>query len=188
MCVSAGLFEKGKEMMLQLVKLEKKYEPLLVDMMEEWYQTGEKIIPYAIRKADYRDFDTYLDSIEVKEDTEDTVKDSTFFALDTERNQFVGAVNIRHRLNEKLLLDGGHIGDGVRPSMRRKGYATEMIKLALQECKKLGLTKVLMVCDKDNIGSAKSIQNNGGVLENEILEDGDVIQRYWIDLSNENEN
>ena len=72
--------------------------------------------------------------------------------------------------------------------MRRKGYATEMIRLALQECKKLGLTKVLMVCDKDNIGSAKSIQKNGGVLENEILEDGDIIQRYWIDLSNKNEN
>ena len=72
--------------------------------------------------------------------------------------------------------------------MRRKGYATEMIRLALQECKKLGLTKVLMVCDKDNIGSAKSIQNNGGVLENEILEDGDIIQIYWIDLSNKNEN
>ena len=94
----------------------------------------------------------------------------------------VGAVNIRHYLNESLLLNGGHIGDGVRPSERRKGIATGMISLALEECRKLGIEKVLMVCDKDNIGSAKSIVNNGGVLENEIVVDGVVEQRYWIDI------
>lgn len=105
-----------------------------------------------------------------------------FFGLDTDRNIFVGAVNIRHYLNDRLLLDGGHIGDGVRPSERRKGFATEMIRLALEECKKLGITKVLMVCDKDNIGSAKSIIKNNGVLENEILVDGVIEQRYWIDI------
>ena len=94
----------------------------------------------------------------------------------------VGAVNIRHYLNEALLLNGGHIGDGVRPSERRKGIATAMIALALQECKKLGIEKVLMVCDKENIASAKSILKNGGVLENEIVIDGTVEQRYWISL------
>ena len=94
----------------------------------------------------------------------------------------VGAVNIRHYLNESLLLNGGHIGDGVRPSERRKGIATKMIALALDECKKLGMEKVLMVCNKENIGSAKSIQNNGGILENEIEVDGVVVQRYWINL------
>ena len=93
----------------------------------------------------------------------------------------MGAVNIRHWLNERLLLDGGHIGDGVRPSQRRKGVATRMIALALEECRKLGIDRVLMVCHKDNIGSAKSIRNNGGVLENEITVDGVVEQRYWID-------
>ena len=56
-----------------------------------------------------------------------------------------------------------------------------MIGLALEECKKLGIEKVLMVCDKDNIGSAKSIINNGGILENEIEVDGNVEQRYWIE-------
>jgi len=80
------------------------------------------------------------------------------------------------------LLDGGHIGDGVRPSERRKGYATAMIALALDECRKLGIEKVLMVCNKENTGSAKSIQNNGGVLENEINVEGETVQRYWIQL------
>ena len=86
-------------------------------------------------------------------------------------------------MNEALLLNGGHRGDGVRPSERRKGIATKMISLALDECRKLGIQRVLMVCDKDNVGSAKSIRNNGGILENEIVVDGIVEQRYWIELA-----
>ena len=168
--------------MIKLVKLEEKYKKQFMDMMDEWTATGEKIIPYSIRKNDYKNFDFYLKNLEVKEETENAVPDSTFFGLDTDRNIFVGAVNIRHYLNESLLLDGGHIGDGVRPSERRNGFATQMIRLALEECKKLGINKVLMVCDKDNIGSAKSILNNNGILENEISVDGVIEQRYWIDI------
>lgn len=58
-----------------------------------------------------------------------------------------------------------------------------MVSLALEECRRLGIKKVLMVCDKNNIGSARSIIKNGGVLENEQLVDGVVEQRYWIDLA-----
>jgi len=169
--------------MLKLVKLEEKYKNQLFDMMDEWYLAGEKIVPYAIRKNDYHNFEEYLEKLEVKENDQGLVPDSTYFCLDTERNIFVGAVNIRHYLNESLLLNGGHIGDGVRPSERRKGIATKMIGLALDECRKLGIEKVLMVCNKENIGSAKSIQNNGGILENEInVENGEIMQRYWIEL------
>lgn len=169
--------------MLKLVKLEEKYKKQLFEMMDEWTATGEKIVPYAIRKTDYHDFNKYLEDIEVKEETKESVLDSTYFALDIERDIFVGAVNIRHYLNKQLLKNGGHIGDGVRPSERRKGYATEMIRLALEECKKLRINRVLMVCYKDNIGSAKSIINNGGILENEVpAENGKIDQRYWISL------
>ena len=168
--------------MLKLVKLEEKYKNQLFDMMDEWYLAGEKIVPYAIRKNDYHNFEEYLEKLEVKENDQGLVPDSTYFCLDIERNIVVGAVNIRHYLNESLLLNGGHIGDGVRPSERRKGIATKMIALALDECRNLGIEKVLMVCDKENIASAKSIQNNGGILENEIETDGVIEQRYWIDL------
>ena len=167
-------------MKLKLVKLETKYRSQLNNMLDEWYSYDEEIIPYAIRKVDYHNFDRYIDSLELKEAKNGLVPDSTFFCLDEERNIFVGAVNIRHYLNENLLLNGGHIGDGIRPSERRKGIATQMIALALDECKKLGIDKVLMVCDKNNICSAKSIINNGGLLENEIEVDGIVKQRYWI--------
>ena len=82
------------------------------------------------------------------------------------------------------MKEVGHIGDGIRPSERKKGYATEMVRLALIECKKLGIERVLMICDKENIGSAKSIIKNGGVLENEFVNsDGNTIQRYWINIT-----
>ena len=169
-------------MKLRLVKASNQYCSQISDMLDEWNATGEKIIPYAIRRIDYHDFAYYCDKLEVKDTSGGLVPDSTFFCLDEERNMIVGAVNIRHYLNESLLRNGGHIGDGVRPSERRKGIATKMIALALDECRKLGIEKVLMVCDKENIGSAKSIQNNGGILENEIEIDGVVEQRYWIEL------
>lgn len=169
--------------MLTLVRLSEKYRRRLNDMMDEWTLSNEVIIPYSIRRVDYRDFDTYLQGFEDEQKgLPGFVPATTFFAFDTERNIFVGAVNIRHRLNEALLLNGGHIGDGVRPSERQKGYATKMIALALEECRKLKIESALMVCDKQNIGSAKSILKNGGILENEIEVDGIIEQRYWISL------
>ncbi len=169
--------------MLKLMKLDYNYKKQLFDMMDEWSATGEKIVPYSIRKNDYKDFDTYIKGLSNEDQGEaGYVPATTLFCLDADRDIFVGAVNIRHYLNEALLLNGGHIGDGIRPSERRKGYATEMIGLALEECRRLGINKVLMVCDKNNIGSAKSIMNNGGILENEIEVDGILEQRYWIEL------
>ena len=168
--------------MLKLVKLTEEYRELLNEMMEEWWYADEKIVPYAIRKKDYHDFEAYIDSLEEKDESNGRVPDSTFFCLDTDTNTFVGAVNIRHYLNESLLLNGGHIGDGVRPSRRGEGIATKMIAMALEECKKLGLEKVLMVCDKDNIASRRTIEKNGGILENEIEVDGNVEQRFWITI------
>ena len=168
--------------MIRLVKLSEQYKDQLFEMMDEWTRVDEKIVPYAIRKNDYHDFEYYLENLEIKEEMDGKVPDTTLFCLDEDRNIFVGAVNIRHYLNEAMLLNGGHIGDGIRPSERRKGYATKMIGLALEECKKLGIDRVLMVCDKNNVGSAKSIMNNGGVLENEVVVNGVTEQRYWIDL------
>lgn len=170
-------------MNLRLVKASHAYRRQLTEMLEEWYRTGEKIVPYAIRKVDVHDFDRWLASLDCENPAEGKVPDSTFFCLDEDGDCIVGAVNIRHRLNEALLLNGGHIGDGVRPSRRREGIATRMIALALEECRKLGIHRVLMVCDRENIGSAKSILHNGGVLENEVLVDGVTEQRYWITLA-----
>ncbi len=176
-----------RPMNLKLIRLTKEYEEQLGEMIREWKADQERnhtdCSPWVIFKNDYHDFDFYLEHLETKEAAGGLVPDSVFFLLDEDRNLLLGAVNIRHYLNETLLKDGGHIGDGIRPGERRKGYATEMIRLALIECKKLGIDRVLMICDKENIGSAKSIQRNGGVLESESADaDGVILQRYWIAL------
>lgn len=172
-------------MNVKLIKLTKEYKNELIEMIDEW-QIDQKTnhtnqSPYAIFKNSYDDFDYYLQNLEVKE-SETLVPDSTFFLLDLDTNKLIGAVNIRHYLNEYLLKCGGHIGDGIRPSFRNKGYGTEMIRLALDKCRQLGIDKVLIVCNKNNIGSKKTIIKNGGIKENEVLEDGNIYERYWITL------
>lgn len=112
------------------------------------------------------------------------VKQTSYWLIDNE--QFIGEIGIRHELNDFLINYGGHIGYGIRHSKWGQGYGTKMLTLALKEAKKMGLKRVLITCDDDNYGSAKVIENNGGVLEN-IVENniyGEIIhtKRYWIDL------
>ncbi len=172
-------------MALKLIKLTKAYEKQLGEMIDEWKADQEanhtNRSPGSIFKNDYHDFDYYLAHLGTKEPADGKVPDTVFFLLDEERDRLLGAVNIRHYLNAYLLGEGGHIGDGIRPTERRKGYGTELLRLALQECEALGIERALVTCEKDNVGSAKAIQNNGGVLENEFVnEKGNIEQRYWI--------
>ena len=173
-------------MNIELIKPTIQHKELLIDMLTEWkndiVQNNTNSSPWKIFANDFHDFEYYIEHLDTTDDKDGWVPDTTLFCLDKDRNIFVGAVNIRHYLNENLLRTGGHIGDGIRPSERRKGYATAMIALALEECKKLGIKDVLMCCGKDNVASAKSIVRNGGVLENEVEDDGHIEQRYWIHL------
>lgn len=91
---------------------------------------------------------------------------------------------LRHYLNAALELEGGHIGYDVRPSKRRQGYGSRLLKLTLEKAKELGLSKVLLTCDADNVGSVKVIENNGGKLENELISEkgGKPIYRFWIEI------
>lgn len=99
-----------------------------------------------------------------------------------EKDEFIGRVSIRHTLNEHLLKLGGHIGYHIRIRKRKMGYGKVILKLALLEAKKLGLTKILITCDDDNVGSQKIIEENGGVLENivDVGKDLPLKRRYWI--------
>ncbi|MBU0766936.1 GNAT family N-acetyltransferase [Patescibacteria group bacterium] len=93
----------------------------------------------------------------------DWVPASTFWLIDN--NQFIGEVTIRHELTEYLRNVGGHIGYWIRPSERKKGYGTVILKLALEKAKEIGLKKILVTCDETNIGSKKIIEANGGALD-----------------------
>ena len=135
---------------------------------------------------EYDDFDAWLANVRAYSAPETTpagkVPATQYLALD-ENEHLVGMVNLRHCLNDYLLEFGGHIGYSVRPADRKNGYAIQMLKLALDEAKALGLDRVRIACDRYNIASAKTIQANGGVLDGERYDpqDGTLTQRYWIE-------
>lgn len=109
------------------------------------------------------------------------VPETTYWLIS--KGEYIGRLSIRHRLTEHLLKEGGHIGYEIRPSKRKKGYGKEILKLGLEKAKKLGLKKVLVTCNKDNIASKKIILKNGGVFENMIKNEGKnyYTMRFWIE-------
>ncbi|MFA6410863.1 MAG: GNAT family N-acetyltransferase [Candidatus Buchananbacteria bacterium] len=106
---------------------------------------------------------------------------STHWLIDN--GEFVGKTSIRHRLTKKLRQEGGHIGYEIRPTKRRLGYGTKILKLVLPKAKKLGFGKVLLTCNDDNIGSIKIIEKNGGVFLDKILFNKKLKRRYWLNLN-----
>ena len=102
----------------------------------------------------------------------------TFFAFDN--NKIVGIINARHELNDYLLNFGGHIGYSVRKSERRKGYAKAMLSYTVDFLFSLGIEKILITCDKNNIASKRTIESCGGILENEVVTEDRTTLRYLI--------
>ena len=133
----------------------------------------------------YPDFDAWLANIRALKDPATTpagfVPATQYLALD-EQEHLVGMTNLRHYLNDYLLTYGGHIGYSVRPTERKNGYATQMLRLTLDKARERGIGKVRICCDHYNVASARTIRANGGVLEDELFDssDGMLTQRYWI--------
>ena len=113
---------------------------------------------------------------------EGLVPSSTYLGVREKDNYIVGMIDIRHYLNEYLTQVGGNIGYGVRKTERNKGYAKQMLKLALEKCKELKIKKVLITCDEDNIASEKVILSANAKLEDIRNVDGENKKRFWIDL------
>jgi predicted acetyltransferase len=106
-----------------------------------------------------------------------------YVALD-DNDEVVGFIQLRHTLNDYLMQYGGHIGYSIRPTQRRKGYASRMLSLCLDEARKLNINKILITCDDDNIASEKVIVANGGIFENIVKEKGQKpTKRFWIKLN-----
>jgi predicted acetyltransferase len=162
------------------VSLEKEY----LDFYQEWKASGEDMIPWVIEK-DPTDFQGMVQFLLNNEKginlPEGWVRDSTYWLVN-ESNRVLGAVNIRHSLTDRLFNCGGHIGYGIRPSERRKGYATKILGFSLGKTKELGIEKVLVVCDADNIASERTILKNGGKEDASFTEEnGHVVKRFWIE-------
>lgn len=157
-----------------------------LEMCREMKQTG--ITYYSMEDPDKFDewkdtllqrFEDYRNGVNLPDGY---VPATTFWLVDGD--ELIGACGIRHRLNDFLEQFGGHIGYAIRPSKWRQGYGTLQLKLALQEAGKLGIERVLITCDDQNIGSARVIEKNGGVhqdtIDREVEGKTRQVRRYWI--------
>ena len=108
----------------------------------------------------------------------------TFLLIRESDNNIVGSINIRWNLNEKMLQFGGHIGYGIRPTERRKGYNKINLYLGILEARRLGLEKVMLDCDVNNLGSDRTLKALGGKLERIEVDpsDGVLTNVYWFDV------
>ncbi len=161
------------------------YELSYKEMMEEWEKTGETPVPWVL-KLEYQNFEKlvkYLTDLETGINLkEGQVKCSTYW-LTNDEGKILGACNIRHELNEGLLKSGGHVGYGIRPSERKNGYGTIILKLSIEKLKEMGIKKILVTCNHDNVGSEMVILNNGGAMDSIVVdEDGVLVKRFWIEV------
>ena len=166
-----------------LVPITTAFETQILQYKAEFIQHGD-VLAGTANLAKAESFATWLQAVHDNACEETVhvglVPATTLLAVRQSDSRLVGMIDIRHRLNEFLLQFGGNIGYSVRRSERCKGYATQMLALALTHCKGLGMEKVLVTCNKENIASAKTIQKCGGVLENEVPEGDAIAQRYWL--------
>lgn len=170
---------------ISLIKPTTRLKKEYISFYEEWVDSGEEMIPWVIKKepSDFENMVQFLQDNEAGINLPaGWVSDSTYWLVNQER-KVLGVVNIRHELTPFLLKSGGHIGYGIRPSARQKGFATKLLALSLEKAKELGIRSVLVVCDEDNTGSFRTIIKNGGLADSDVIEeDGTVVKRFWIDL------
>ena len=168
-----------------LVKPDLSYADEIIKYKEE--SLAESLIINGSAGLDrFSSIEVWLEELK-KRSCEDTVPkglvpSSTYLAVREKDNYIVGMIDIRHYLNEYLTQVGGNIGYGVRKTERNKGYAKQMLKLALEKCKELKIKKVLITCDEDNIASEKVILSANAKLEDIRNVDGENKKRFWIDL------
>ncbi len=171
---------------LKLVKPTITHQAMYEAMMDEWLTYGGRLNPGALKMQE-QNYATWLENLKLGEAWEtcepDMVPQHLYFLMDKD-DQLLGAIAIRTELDDEFFETGGHIGYGIRPSERGKGYGKMQLKLALRLCKELyHLDRVLITCDTQNAASAAVILANHGVYENDAMEDdGSFVSRYWIDL------
>ncbi len=171
---------------IRLVRPAPEHERAVMEYRAEFLRDGDSLDG----TAGLRNAESYLSWMEkvLKNEFPETVSEglveaTTFLALRENDGALIGFIDVRHRLNDYLMQFGGHIGYSVRACERQKGYATEMLRQALIYAKTLGLMKVLVTCNNDNEASRRTILSNGGIFENEVVEEcGQVVQRYWVTL------
>ncbi len=139
---------------------------------------------------EYETVEAWLEHCDLMKDPNTPfIKDSSkvpshvYLALRQQDDRLVGIIDLRHHINHPILsVWGGHCGYSVRPSERKKGYGTEMLRLVIEKARDMGIPRLLITCDDDNAASEKVIRANGGVFERIVEDHGSQIKRYWINV------
>jgi predicted acetyltransferase len=166
---------------LKLIEPTAELKAEFLDFAQEYMSAGDKYY-----KPDLEDFDGFLNNVRRNARginlPPKIVRENIFWLIGKRR--IFGRSALRHRLTPRLEDLGGHIGYDIRPTERRKGFGTLILKLTLEKAKAIGLNRVLVTCDTDNTGSVKIIEKNGGKLSEQEFSDaaGKIISRYWIEL------
>lgn len=177
-------------MKLHIVKPDLYFFGQYNDMMKEWNESGTQIAPWFLDKP-FDNLEDFAKFIQMLDDCENAALDkkysstSSYFVID-ENGRLIGATSLRHYLTVEGYNTWGHIGYGVRPSERLKGYAVQMLKIMLEEAGHKKMHKALVACHTSNIGSVRVIESCNGRLENIVAdpnEKGETINRYWFDIS-----
>jgi predicted acetyltransferase len=168
--------------MIQLVKPSVKYKDSFLEALEE-FKIEDKDYSVGFDNLE-KDFDKYISWLEDGSNginlDDDYVPFTSLWLIDN--GEYIGTVSIRHKLNERLIMVGGHVGYDIRPSKRKKGYGTLILKLSLPIAKQIGLDRVMLTCDNNNIASWKIMEKNSAVLDEKYYYEGKFKRRYWIDI------
>lgn len=166
-----------------------KHENDAIDYINEFYKYNSKINGEGGLDSYLDDYSGWLKKLEKDRKqiaNEKRVPAETYFLVRENDNRIVGMINIRYNLNERLLLNGGHIGYSIRPTERRKGYNKINLYLGLKRLDELNVETALLDCVKSNIGSSKTMLALGAKKYNEIYNEdyGEVVEKYKIDIKN----
>ncbi|MBO1199229.1 GNAT family N-acetyltransferase [Staphylococcus simiae] len=155
------------------------------DYITKWQQSKEHIVPSITNIDKYDSFASLVKYLkETQISNHSWVPSTTLFCFDEHTNRILGAINIRHHLNEQLQQIGGHIGYGVSPGYRELGIAKFMVTVALEILTEMNMTQVLITCDDNNIASQKVINHfNAKEIIPYLKQDGKKVRRYIIDLA-----
>ena len=172
---------------LKHVKPLKEHEKDAINYIKEFYEYNSNINGAGSLHRYLNDYDGWLKKLDDDRNripSEEKVPAETYFLVRESDNKIVGMINIRLVLNERLRKEGGHIGYGIRPTERRKGYNKINLYLGLKCLKNHGVKEAFLDCDKDNLGSAKTIKSLGGRLIGEYYNDDIkcIVQDYLIDV------
>ena len=169
-------------MKIKLVKPSEALKTKALDFKKEFFDNGEMTINGSELLDNMTSYDEWLktvtDNMQVETVNPNWVITDTFFATD-DMDRIVGIIDLRYTLND-FLKNFGNCGYSVRPSERRKGYATEMLSLVIKIAKNAGMLEMHLSVERDNIPSIKTITKNGGIYERSFEFEGNQIYMYKI--------